>query len=98
MAMDPPVDLAQAHHIPAGGEVLEVALLVIVGGADEGLGFDEAAGVDEPFDPLADRQAAAPVLPFDSVRAAHLARQPANIADVVHGPIPVHAGLPGLAR
>ena len=92
-----PVDLGEAHHVGAGGEADEVAGLVVVGGAHEGAGLDEAAWVDHLLDAFADGVAATGVLAGDALGAAHLATELADVGDVLDGALPGHAGLPALA-
>ena len=91
------VDLGEAHHVGAGREVPQVAVLVVFGGADERAGFDEGTRIDEPIDALPDRVAARVVLALDALRASHLAGQGADVLEFGEGIIPGVAGPPTAA-
>src|SRR5262249_23098178 len=68
------IDTRSAHHAIAGGEFLELAVLVVLRDARDAAYLVERLAIDEPIDPLAHRVAATRVLPLDFVGTAQLVR------------------------
>ena len=83
------VDAALADDRVRGQELGQLAVLVVGAAAGERSGLVEAARVEEPLDPLANRQPAGRVLALDPLLAAHPPREllaPAQLLEL---------GLPG---
>src|SRR5574341_76428 len=72
------------------GQASEVVVLVVVCSAGDLAQLVEAAGVREPGDPLADRQAPAVVLALDALGAAELLGERLAALEIVHLGLPVH--------
>ena len=89
----PPVDLAEAHDIRRGGELLEVAVLVEPG-TGKGADLVERAVVEQDVEALADRVLAAVVLACDAVRLAAGVRQLGAFPDLVEPVLPDHRAAP----
>jgi hypothetical protein len=87
-AVDPPL----ADDRVRRQKVRELTVLVVAAAARERSGLVERAGVEQPLDPLANRQPAGCVLPRDPLLAAHAPGEllaPAQLLEL---------GLPGHPR
>jgi hypothetical protein len=65
------VDAALPDHRVRGQEVDQLAVLAVLSPAGQGAGLMEGAGVEEPLDPLAHRQAPGGVLALHTLLAPH---------------------------
>ena len=87
------VDLAEAHDIRRGRELLELAVLVEPR-AGERADLVEGAVVEQDVEAFADRVLAAVVLALDAVRLAAGARQLGALPDLVDPVLPDHRAAP----
>ena len=88
------VDLGETHHIRAGQEFAQVAVLVELGRPHQRAGFHEAPRVHHLVDAFPDRVAPAAVLAFDALGPTHFRRQRLDVGDVVDRLLPGHAWFP----
>ena len=89
----PAVDAAGADHDVGGEEVLDLAVVAVGRPPGERARLVEAAGIEEPLDPLADGEPPGGVLALDPLLAAHLARQRFAAAKLVELGLPGHRDL-----
>ena len=87
------VDPAPAHHEIAGHQMRKVVLAVVLGHAGDAADLAERLLVEQLLDALACGKAAAIVLAFHLVGAAHLARHLLAAAQLVHFRLPGHDGV-----
>ena len=91
------VNLSESHHVSAGGELYQVAIVIELGRANHRSRFEEAARVNHLFNTFAHSVSPTAVLPLHTLRSTEFRGEATHILHVFNGVFPRHAGLPTLA-